>query len=210
MKTSETISNIAKALSKAQFKISGATKNVENKFLKSKYADLQAVWEAIRQPLAENELSIVQLPKNKENEIELETVLMHSSGEVIVSVFSMPLNSKKPQDYGIVLAYLRRYSLSAMVGVYQEDDDGRNSEKEEQKPNYIDEPGATAVLMNVSTLETLGKECKKFKSDYKNGLTGWTVEQWNRICGQMKTNKERLEPKGGDHQEDPEKRNAGF
>lgn len=202
METSESISNIAKALAKAQMSIGGAGKNVENKFLKSKYADLQAVWEAIRIPFAENDLSVVQLPKTKESEIELETVLMHSSGEKIVDVFSMPLISKKPQDFGILIAYMRRYALSAMAGVYQEDEDGGNPDKKEKSKKYENESSATSSLMNSNDIKLLENICVKYKADYKKGLTGWSKEEWKRLCAQMQTNFERLKPSSdsqGDH-----------
>ncbi len=215
MERSEEINQLSTALAKAQKDITGATKNVENSFLKSKYSDLAGVWLAIRIPLAENGLSVVQCPSSSEHGLSLETTIFHSSGEFLSSTLVMPVTSKKEQDYGKLLSYMRRYSLSSMVGVYQEDDDGGNPDQQTQepKPNYIDEPTATALLVNAKNLETLGNECKKFQSDYKSGLTGWTIEQWNRICAQMKTNKARFEDaEDAEDAEDPRyhQRKPGF
>ena len=66
MQMSEQINDLATALSKAQAKIQPAVKDAENLGFKnaktgkaSKYADLAAVWEACRAPLAEFGLSVV-------------------------------------------------------------------------------------------------------------------------------------------------------
>ncbi|MHA0110682.1 ERF family protein, partial [Klebsiella pneumoniae] len=56
------LSKLATALSKAQGTIRFAVKDATNPHFKSKYADLAAVWEACRDALAANELSVTQLP----------------------------------------------------------------------------------------------------------------------------------------------------
>ena len=57
MKMSETISELALALSKAQGQIEDATKDGINPAFKSKYADLSAYRAVIREPLAVNDLA---------------------------------------------------------------------------------------------------------------------------------------------------------
>jgi len=59
---SESISELAKALAKAQASIKGAVKDSQNPFFKSSYADLESVWDACRKPLTDNGLSVVQIP----------------------------------------------------------------------------------------------------------------------------------------------------
>ena len=122
---SESINEIAKALALVQGMIKGAKKDTDNPYFKSKYADLASVWEAIREALAKNEISVIQptLPSEKE-EILLETVLMHSSGQWVSSITQIPVTKVDAQGYGSALTYARRYGLSAMVGVAPEDDDG--------------------------------------------------------------------------------------
>ena len=62
MNTSESIKEIATALSAAQGSLQDATKNAKNPHFKSDYADLSHVLEAIRPALKAQNLSVVQLP----------------------------------------------------------------------------------------------------------------------------------------------------
>ena len=57
---SEQINELAKALAAAQALITGAKKDSDNPFFKSRYADLGSVWDSIRRPLSSNGLSVVQ------------------------------------------------------------------------------------------------------------------------------------------------------
>jgi len=124
MEMSSEINEIALALSKAQGMIEGAKKSSANPFFKSKYADLAEVWDACREPLASNGLSVVQSPSVKEGYVSISTLLMHESGQWIKDQLEMKLLDDKPQTVGSLITYGRRYSLSAMVGVSPEDDDG--------------------------------------------------------------------------------------
>lgn len=128
MKTSESINELADALSKAQAKIEGAKKDALNPHFKSKYADLASVWEAIREPLAANGLSIAQGTEffgDADNlHLVLCTRLLHKSGQWIESVIPVRPVKDDPQGMGSALTYARRYALSAMAGVAPEDDDG--------------------------------------------------------------------------------------
>ncbi|MCA6269171.1 ERF family protein, partial [Phenylobacterium sp.] len=55
---SPTIAALAKALSAAQGEIEGAVKGKNNPAFRSKYADLSAVWDACREALSKNGLSV--------------------------------------------------------------------------------------------------------------------------------------------------------
>ena len=118
------IADLAAALCKAQAQMEGAKKDATNPHFKTKYADLAAVWEAIREPLTSNGLSIVQLLRDVQNGVEVETILLHSSGQQISAVLAMPASKQDAQGYGSAATYARRYALMAMVGVAPEDDDG--------------------------------------------------------------------------------------
>jgi len=124
MKMSETIAEIATALSKAQGQIDAATKGSVNPHFKSRYADLNALREAIREPLAAHDLSIVQLPRVDGTSVEVETMLLHKSGEYISEVLRMPYGQNSPQAIGSALSYCRRYSLSSILNLAADDDDG--------------------------------------------------------------------------------------
>ncbi len=130
MNKSDSIKELSTALAKAQGKIKGAVKTEANTFFKSKYADLASVVEAIRGPLSENGLSYVQLTiPSEKDEVQIETVLMHESGEWISSTIALPVAKADAQGFGSAMTYARRYGLSAMVGVAPEDDDGNAAAK---------------------------------------------------------------------------------
>ena len=135
MVTSLTINKIGEALAKAQGEIKNATKASDNPYYSTTYADLASVWDACREPLTKNGLSVVQGGgASVEGKVVVTTLLIHSSGEWIKSSFSaVPTKIGKdnarimvtdPQGVGSCITYLRRYGLQAMVGIAPADDDG--------------------------------------------------------------------------------------
>ena len=150
---SESIAKLALALSKAQSKITGALTDSNNPFFKSKYADLASVMDAIRIPFAENELAVTQLVQENDSKHFLVTMLMHSSGEYVTSTYPLVIKDlNNPQAIGSVVTYARRYTLAAIAGVAQVDDDGeaannRIHEVKEKKPlpNYAPTKAANHI-----------------------------------------------------------------
>lgn len=125
---SDTIIELAKALSVAQGQISNATKNKENPFFKSNYADLSEVLSEIRAAFSANGLSLTQMPFNDDSgNVGVEALLMHSSGEWIASSVQCKPAKADAQALGAVTTYLRRYQAAAIAGIAQEDDDGNSA-----------------------------------------------------------------------------------
>lgn len=131
MNKSEQINELAAALAKAQGQIKGALKDSNNPFFKTKYADLASVVEAIREAFTQNGLSYVQRVEPSEaNEVRVETVLLHASGQWLsAGVLNIPVSKADAQGFGSALTYARRYGLSAATGVAPEDDDGNAAAK---------------------------------------------------------------------------------
>lgn len=126
MNMSDTISELATALAKAQGQIESASKEKANGAFSNspKYADINALRDVIRKPLADNDLSIVQLARMNGTYAEVETMLLHKSGEFIAETLRMPSEKMTSHGVGSALTYCRRYSLSAMLNLAAEDDDG--------------------------------------------------------------------------------------
>lgn len=124
---SATIGKLAEALAKAQAAMDSAKKDSINPHFKSKYADLAAVIDAVRQPLGFNGLSYVQYVDKSDGTLCLITKLMHISGEWISGSLPLLMSKNDMQGFGASLTYARRYSLSAMVGIAQDDDDGNTA-----------------------------------------------------------------------------------
>lgn len=164
---SESIKELAAALSKCQGSMRAAEKDRENPFFKSSYSTLAAVWDACRKPMADNGLAIVQMPTLSEEGVVLESILMHASGEWISSVLKLNPVKNDPQGIGSCLSYARRYSVSAMVGVCSGDDSeddgnaaalpikGRATPVTPSTPTEKTEEAKSESAMKVAHLENL-------------------------------------------------------
>mgnify|MGYP003655632930 FL=1 len=128
MKTSESIKQIAEALVSAQKEIKFATKDSTNPHFKSKYANINSVIEAVKAPLNNNNIAILQsLSPSDDNKLHLTTRLLHSSGEWIEDTAVCPIQKQDPQGLGSAISYIRRYSISSMCALYADDDDGQSA-----------------------------------------------------------------------------------
>lgn len=141
---SESLAKLGESLCKAQGSMKTVPKKKENPFFRSSYADLAAVWDAIRKPLTDNGLSVVQttaeLPGNK---WVLTSILLHVSGEFIS--FDYPLYSMKQdsQGMGSAMTYARRYSIMALVGAVAEDEDDDGNAASGKFPSIKDDKNKT-------------------------------------------------------------------
>lgn len=154
MNKSESIKNLAMAMNKAQSEMGGAHKGANNPFFKSKYADLGAVVEAVKQPFADNGLSYVQFPIENNGRIGVETILMHLSGEWLSNEFTVQLSKQDAQGAGSAITYCRRYGLQAIAGIPSEDDDG-NAASKQAKPSADDLSWVKAITDGNAKLEDL-------------------------------------------------------
>lgn len=147
---SQSVKEISAALAKAQNKISAALKDTSNPFYKSTYADLSSVWAACRIPLSENGLAVEQSIAFDSGGWVLVTILAHTSGEWFKSYcpLMLPPNKQDMQALGSSITYARRYSLAAIVGVVQEDDDGNAASV--QKQNYNPPKKQTSTPIKTS------------------------------------------------------------
>jgi hypothetical protein len=136
---SESIGALAAALSKAQADITGALKDSQNPFFKSKYADLASCWDACRKQLAANGLSVIQTTRMTDQGLMLVTTLAHSSGEWIAGEMPVLTKDASPQGQGSGITYARRYALAAIVGLAQIDDDAEAAQG--RKPLTVDPRG---------------------------------------------------------------------
>jgi len=174
---SENLNELFFALAKAQGQIQPACKDKSNPFFKSKYADLSSVWDACRDALSENGLSVVQFPQNKPEGLYLISILGHSSGQWMKSEVHIPLAKNDPQSIGSAITYFRRYSLSALVGVAPEDDDGEKAQASfRQKTVNIQNIPAKISKQQAEDLNHILDECEV---DYRNWVFDHMKKQYN-------------------------------
>ena len=148
------------ALVRAQSRIRDAGKDRANPQLRNRYATLESVLWAIREPFAEAGLAVVQVPGEVvDGLVTLTTQVIHESGQWLRATSSCPLVGYKgsgadenkginaAQAFGVVVTYLRRYALMAAAGIVGTDDDTdgdvsgqrpgdarRGDDREEQRP----------------------------------------------------------------------------
>lgn len=115
------------ALAKMQGEVENATKGSLNPHFKSKYADLAEVLNTVRPVLAANGLSVIQSPSFDGGICHVTTTIAHASGGYITGTMSCVPAKQDGQGVGSSTTYLRRYSLAAVCGIAQEDDDGNSS-----------------------------------------------------------------------------------
>lgn len=176
---SPSIGKLADALAKAQSEIKKAVKDKRNEYFKASYADLEAVWDAMREPLSKYGLSISQ-PFNMTatGDLVIITLLMHSSGEWIQSVTPVITNKKDPQGYGSAITYFRRFASQSIVFLTvgdkeDKDDDGNAANGNEVKsvPSEIKVKKLALDLVNeaqLAELEELTKTLGVLKKDVRD------------------------------------------
>ena len=81
MKTSEIINELAKAMAIAQGSMKPAAKDSLNPHFKIKFADIASIWDSIRKPLSENQLSVFQDVVSEDKAVLITTRVVHSSGQ---------------------------------------------------------------------------------------------------------------------------------
>jgi hypothetical protein len=143
---SEQINELITALAKCQGEMKPAIKDSLNPHFKSKFANLNSVWDACREPLSKNGLAIIQtMDIGPEGQIIILTTLAHQSGQWIRSKLPVITNRNDAQGIGSGLTYMKRYALSAIVGISTDEDDdaetamGRSEEKSKSnKPKIIE------------------------------------------------------------------------
>lgn len=174
MNRSEQINELAGALAKVQATAPTVVKDKTAKIqpknggeYRYSYADLGSVWEAIRKPLADNGLSVAQFPETTDNgNVIVETILMHTSGQWLSSALVTRPRDDTPQSIGSAITYLRRYALSAMVGVVaDEDDDGaaaskpqQGAQQPQQQPQQTRQTSAAATDKQLGMIRGMARE----------------------------------------------------
>jgi len=162
MRSSEQINELAKSLCNAQSMMGGAVKGADNPFFKSKYADLSDVMQVIKEPFASNGLSYVQFPVSSDTSVGVSTRLMHTSGQWLEQEFMLPMVKRDPQSGGSCLTYCRRYSLAAVAGVPQVDNDAEAAML--RAPRKISDDQAVIIRDLIKDTDSdYDKFCQAFK-----------------------------------------------
>ena len=92
-----------------------------------RYATLDKILDMARPVLAEEGLVLFQpISTNEKGGLVLVTRLLHRSGEWMETSIPLPAPGGDPQSFGSVVTYLRRYAVTALLGIASDEDDDGN------------------------------------------------------------------------------------
>src|SRR5690554_3738699 len=199
MRKSESIKNLAVALSKFQNEVKNPKNTADNPFYDSKYAPLQDVLNEVRPLLSKHGLSVIQSPSGDGQSVSITTLLLHESGEWI-EFDPLVLKAQKitPQGAGSAITYGRRYALSAILGISSEDDDDGNSLESAQQNNQVSGQKKQLSEKQVKRLYAIASSAGFSTADVKKVL----MKDYNKTSAADLTRQEydelieRMEKKG--------------
>jgi len=137
MRTSTSISAIAKALAAVSADLRNPAMDATNPGFKSKFISLVGLIDSLRAPLHAHGIVVLQpVSSPVAGRVRVTTTLLHSSGEWMSSTADLA-SGATAQSFGTAVSYLRRYTLQAMLGVSGDadaDDDGEAERLAALKP----------------------------------------------------------------------------
>ena len=129
-----------------------------------RYATLDKILDMARPVLAAEGLALFQpISTNEKGGLVLVTRLLHRSGEWMETSIPLPTPGGDPQSFGSAVTYLRRYAVTALLGIASdEDDDGNRAAGNRMKdttPRHErlrDEAGRTIDPVEALTVRAKG------------------------------------------------------
>lgn len=155
MKTSEKIDKVSLALLQVQRDLKPVKADSVNPHFKSTYADLESVWGAVHALLGKAGLVVIQ-GAMVDPQAVFTRIIEPTSGQWIESQTPLILDKQTPQAVGSAFTYYRRYSLAAMLGLVQTDDDAESATHRKPKPTY-DEARYLAARAKIQGAKTSGE-----------------------------------------------------
>lgn len=143
---SPTVEKLLPALAQAIAEMPDPKKNSANPAFRSKFADLGEVLDCAREPLARHGLLVTQTMANHVGQAVLVTTIWHAeSGQFIASELPLVMDKPTAQGQGSAISYGRRYSLKALFGMVDVDDDGNAASNRPRPPEPAKAPEARSA-----------------------------------------------------------------
>lgn len=151
------------------------------------YTDLNGIFDEARRVFKEQGISIIQNSYTElvgnTNMVCIETMFLHTSGEWCKSLPLKFPSANGMQDFGGQITYMKRYSLSAMLGIATEKDDDANGAsgnsyeyKNKQQQSMPKPTNATeAGQMKISFGKHSGKTLKQIMVEDRQYIN-WLAE----------------------------------
>lgn len=169
-------------LIQAQQNMAPVIKGAVNPHFKSKYADLSSILEIVKPALNNNNLFLFYSTEIIQGIDYLIAKIIHKNGEFIECKLPIKIKNEAdkndPQKYGSAITYAKRYSISALMALAEEDDDGNNSAgRNKQEASYKPNPPVTEEVFRIlvqmiadsednNKLRRSAEEIKRMKEQY--------------------------------------------
>lgn len=199
------IAKLTEAVAKARPNFAPVVKTADNPYFKGpdgkprKYADLTEIINATAGALAEQGITIFQAPSidNDKQTVGLVTLVSHSSGEWLEATANGCPAVQKSKDrddrvvvrfdaqtIGIAISYMRRYTMSPILNLGAEDDDG-NSISSTPQPERTTEDrlkrNPARVLGNVQKASDAEQISGKYRNPPVGSPTGAVIVNPGKI-----------------------------
>ena len=104
------------------------TKSEDNPFFKSKFVPLKNILPVVKEKCHKHNFILMQAPGFLEGKGVLQTTITHKSGQTFNGYVALVAKDQNdPQKLGASITYMRRYSLTCMFGLIEDDDDGNTA-----------------------------------------------------------------------------------
>lgn len=114
---SESINELAEALSIAQEAFGAVIFNRRNPLFLTQYVDYDAIMQAVKKPLKDNHLSVSHRPIDYKDETVLETILMHSSGQYLECCSRIRIIAGDSTVYISILNEFKKQHFMSLLGI---------------------------------------------------------------------------------------------
>ena len=170
------------ALANLQDSINTIIKKEDNPYFKSKYADLNSIFEEVKGKIRDNGFILIQTVQHD----HLHTDLIHiETGEKLESDMDLLTASPDMQKLGSAVTYARRYSILPLLNIETEDDDGNlASGKTKTFDDLSTLEDFDTTIRSAKSVKALGALYYKWVAKFPKGTKEY--EALNKVSGDMK------------------------
>ena len=142
-----------------QSEIGKISKDSTNPFYKSKYFDINKLIEQLHPLLVKNKVILLQ--PIRDNKVYSEIIDLDS--ESVIYSFIELTGIKDPQKVGIEVTYFRRYTLTSLLGLQAEDEDGNVKPRQEPKKQSLSNERFEKALLAIKEGKSKKEDLDRFE-----------------------------------------------
>lgn len=155
-------SQLTQALLRVQEKLEAVKKTSANPYYKSKYANLESVLSIVKPLLEENKLLLLQPCGRDTQGSFVATEVRHLNGEAVQCRVYFP-EPADMQKLGASITYGRRFGLTSLFAMEQEDDDGETAVGRGELLKKIQQLDPVKAKMAETYLDKAGNDPTELK-----------------------------------------------